>query len=61
MPVKEDPRIDKSFRQGKRAIVKTVGALIAELQQLPEELKICGDFGLGCALASQTTTTDIWL
>lgn len=47
---KEDPRIPKSFRKGERGSVVTVGALINELQQLPPELPVNGDFGPGVAV-----------
>ena len=47
MAVKERDDIDKSFRQGKRRKVKTVGKLIEELQQLPPDLKVLGSFGFG--------------
>ena len=40
MPVKENPDIDPTFRKGKRRKVKTVAAIIAELQQLPPNLSL---------------------
>lgn len=46
MTLKND-KIQKSFRQGTRKVVKTVGALIRELQQLPFKMKIEHGFGRG--------------
>jgi hypothetical protein len=40
MAVKENPDIDRSFRKGTRRKVKTVAAIIAELQQLPPRLSL---------------------
>lgn len=42
MPVKSDPRVPDEFRKGTRKKVKTVAALIAELQQLPGEMRVIG-------------------
>ena len=36
--VKENPEIDRTFRKGTRKKVKTVAAIIAELQLLPPDL-----------------------
>ena len=47
MAVKERDDIDRSFRQGKRRKVTTVGKLIEELQQLPPTLKVLGGFDFG--------------
>lgn len=47
MAVKPDPRIPEAFRKGNRKKVTTVAALLAELQQLPPELKVLGDLDFG--------------
>jgi hypothetical protein len=47
MGIKERDDIDRSFRQGKRRKITTVGKLIEELQQLPPSLKVLGGFKFG--------------
>lgn len=47
MAVKERDDIDRSFRQGKRKKITTVGKLIEELQLLPPSLKVLGGFDFG--------------
>lgn len=43
--MKERKDIPESFRKGKRKFVRNVGDLKKELAELPDNLKLEGDFG----------------
>ena len=49
--VKENPQIPDTFRKGKRRKLRTVSELITELEQLPGNLKLHGDFKPGVRLS----------
>ena len=42
--MKYENNIDKSFRRGERPPVTTVGELVAELSELPNDLPMYNDF-----------------
>lgn len=56
-----DERIPDDFRKGTRPRVRTVGELIAELQQLPPELPLEGGLGDNAARVIVTNVNDKYL